>query len=57
MHVFFYRSYGIVLWEVCTFGDHPYPKMTDEDVIETFKTIGYCNMKNPVPPSDPTHSL
>ena len=51
------RSYGIIIWEVCTFGDHPYPRMTDENVIELLKTARRCNMENPAPPSDPAHSL
>ena len=57
LYAYVLRSYGIVMWEVCAFGDHPYPKMTDENVIELLKTAKSCNMENPAPPSDPAHSL
>ena len=33
-------SFGILLWEIITYGSSPYPRMTDDEVIEALQT-GY----------------
>ena len=51
-------SYGVVMWEIYSFGRAPYPRMNQKDVVEKVQA-GY-RMEKPescpkVRPSTPSH--
>ena len=43
------RSYGVVIWELCTYADYPYTGMENEEVVKYVKSGG----KLEVPPNSP----
>ena len=40
----YYRSYGIVLWEIATLAMQPYPGMSNSDVLEFVVGGGVMDM-------------
>ena len=52
-----HRSFGIAMWEVCSFAEWPYEEMSNEEVIQTVKTTGKCLLENPLQPNDPLAKL
>ena len=47
-----YRSFGVALWEVCSFAQWPYDEMSNEEIIQTVITSGKCFLENPLDQKD-----
>ncbi len=46
------RSFGVTLWEVCSFAQWPYDDLTNEEVLQTLKTTGKCILEDPLDKAD-----
>ena len=53
----YFRSFGVALWEVCSFAQWPYEDMGNEEVIQTVKSTEKCLLENPLQPNDPIAPL
>ena len=42
------RSFGVALWEVCSFAQWPYDDLSNEEVIQTVKVFGKCALEDPL---------
>ncbi len=47
-----HRSFGVALWEVCSFAQWPYDDLSNEEVLQTLKTTGQCILENPLEDTD-----
>lgn len=46
------RSFGIAMWEVCTFAKQPYESMREEEIIQELKATGKCRLNSPFSNAD-----
>lgn len=43
------RSFGILVWEICTMGNQPYHGLDNKEVVEFIKLGGFPNIPSKCP--------